>query len=208
MAFKHLLIDNERVSWPLAIGLLAARKGGVRFHVNEGRRTMARQAELLREKGLYNRITNPSGAAWPSPTAPHIKVGRWDHALDLDNASAVIGFFRNVIGVTLLRTVTTENWHVELAPADKAQLVAWARKHARAVLGPPTLKFNTRSDEVKTYAVKLRALGFFKGKVYRRFGPKMRAAVKAFQRKHKLTVDGRIGPNTRKAIDAAYRRIK
>jgi len=62
------------------------------------------------------------------------------------------------------------------------------------------LKVGTKSDAVKTLQVKLTKLGYAlvaDGD----FGPKTEAAVKDFQSKIGLTVDGVVGPVTQKALD-------
>lgn len=112
MVVKYLPIDGEEVSaawYPLLWDIRHLDK--VNFHVNEGHRTMARQAELVREKGLWSSL-NPTGAAAPSANAPHILTGREDHAIDFDNASGVIAAAAHR-GVLLSRTIpATEPWHV------------------------------------------------------------------------------------------------
>lgn len=130
MAVKYVPIDREEVSraW---IGLLRDLRNvdGVRFNVNEGHRTMARQAELVRLKGLWS-PSNPTGAAAPSPTAPHIRTGRPDHAIDFDNAIGVIAAARRR-GVTLRQTVMPhEPWHVE---ADLTDLRRYNARRVRAI---------------------------------------------------------------------------
>lgn len=107
-------IDNEKVSnlwYPLLWDIRNVDK--IPFNVNEGRRTMARQAELVREKGLFS-ASNPTGAAAPSPIAPHIRKGRPDHAIDFDNAAGVVAAAARR-GVKLVRPISTEPWHVEIA---------------------------------------------------------------------------------------------
>lgn len=122
--------DHEKVSseWFVLLWDLA-HKDKVSFNVNEGHRTMARQAELVRELGLFNSQTNPHGAAAPSAHAPHIKSGHPDHAIDFDNASDVISAAHKR-GVELIRTVSTESWHLEPNPA---QLHAYWKKNYKRV---------------------------------------------------------------------------
>jgi lysozyme len=122
--------DHEKVSseWFVLLWDIA-HKDKVSFNVNEGHRTMARQAELVRELGLFNSQTNPHGAAAPSDHAPHIKTGHPDHAIDFDNAQGVIDAARRR-GVTLRRTVSTESWHLE---PDPGELHAYWKKNYKRV---------------------------------------------------------------------------
>lgn len=122
--------DHEMVSseWFVLLWDIT-HKDHVVYNVNEGHRTMARQAELVRELGLYDSRTNPHGAAAPSPHAPHIKTGHPDHAIDFDNADGVI-HAATKRGVTLMRTVSTESWHLEPNPA---QLHAYWKKNYKRV---------------------------------------------------------------------------
>lgn len=131
MAVKYVKMtfssrDHEHVSraW-FALLWDIAKHDHVSFNVNEGHRTMARQAELVRELGLYNAQTNPHGAAAPSDHAPHIKTGHPNHAIDFDNAQGVINAAKKR-GVTLMRTVSTESWHVE---PDADQLFNYWKKN-------------------------------------------------------------------------------
>lgn len=122
--------DHEMVSSEIFVLLWDITKHDhVSYNVNEGHRTEARQAELVRELGLFDPIHNPHGAAAVSPHAPHIKTGRPDHALDLDNAQSVINASEKR-GVTLIRTVRTESWHVE---PDRAELHAYYKKNHKRV---------------------------------------------------------------------------
>jgi lysozyme len=55
-------------------------------------------------------------------------------------------------------------------------------------------------EEIQT---KLKALGYYTGKIDGDFGPKSEAAVKAFQKDHGLVIDGKVGPITTKALQGA-----
>jgi hypothetical protein len=130
---KHRPMDNERVSalwYPLLKDLREV--DGIVFNVNEGRRTRARQRELIAEKGLFHPTRNPTGAAAVSGFAPHIRddPARPDHAIDFDNAEGVI---RGAAarGVTLVRTVSSEPWHVEIKSV--AQVRAYNERRARRI---------------------------------------------------------------------------
>ncbi len=64
-------------------------------------------------------------------------------------------------------------------------------------------KYGSRGQEVRTIQQKLKNWGYYDGEVDGIFGSKTQAAVKAFQRKNGLTVDGIAGPNTLRAMGIA-----
>lgn len=186
------------------------------FNVNEGHRTMARQAELVREQGRYNAVTNPHGAAEPSATAPHIKSGHPDHALDLDGVDAFIAAAAHR-GVTYRKTVSTESWHVE---PDPAQLARYYNANKARVLGIGSRKelhYKMRGEDVRQAKVKLRAVGLLKthGKSLAKgakdaayFGPSVRKAVNVLKKSTHRPQDGKLGPAARKALDKLYAKRK
>lgn len=110
--------DRERVSSEWYTILMALRASGVKFNVNEGHRTMDRQAQLVRELGRYpnGKAGYGTGAAAPSPSAPHIRVGRIDHAIDCDNPAGVVTGLRK-LGVAATRPIAKEPWHIEAPEA-------------------------------------------------------------------------------------------
>ena len=125
MATKRF--DGKRVSGAWLIVLREARRRGVVFRLSSGRRTMREQWVL------YNAMRRGSGvlAAFPSPIAPHIRVGRCDHALDvnaLDGGEARLQSWLRKNGVSAKNTVAGEPWHLE---APRGQLIALARKIRR-----------------------------------------------------------------------------
>lgn len=63
-----------------------------------------------------------------------------------------------------------------------------------------TLKQGSRGEQVKTMQTKLKRWGYYTGKVDGIFGAKTKEAVRLFQRKNKLTVDGIVGTKTLKAL--------
>lgn len=65
------------------------------------------------------------------------------------------------------------------------------------------LKVGSRGDEVKLLQTQLNQLGFDAGKADGIFGTRTDNAVRAFQKAASVTVDGIVGDNTRKAIEAA-----
>ena len=128
-----LSVDREFVSdaqYALLIDLEPNLPAG--FNVNEGHRTMERQAELVRLQGLYS-AANPHGAAAPSATAPHIKTGHADHALDCIRPDALVAEAHHQ-GVDYRYTVPTEDWHIEPDGEDLARFaVAERGRRAKAV---------------------------------------------------------------------------
>jgi peptidoglycan hydrolase-like protein with peptidoglycan-binding domain len=57
------------------------------------------------------------------------------------------------------------------------------------------------SGQVLLLQKALKELGFSVGKPDGQWGPKTQAAVKKFQKRHKLTADGLVGPKTAKTIN-------
>lgn len=205
MAIKYMPIDGEEVSsiwYPL---LSATRAAGVRFNVNEGHRTMARQ--------IYFWTHQPPLAARPSPNAPHIRTGRWNHAIDFNNAESVRQYFWNRWKIRLVRTVrwpngsVREEWHLEVDPRDMSKMVEIARKLGTGGSDDKTLHIGQSGPSI----VKLKKLLYTKGvrnfsgknssnRYIPFFGKYTEAAVKRFQRDHKLKADGVVGPSTWRAL--------
>ena len=61
-------------------------------------------------------------------------------------------------------------------------------------------KYGSRGTEVRNIQQKLKNWGYYSGEVDGIFGSRTLAAVKAFQKKNGLTVDGIAGPNTLRAM--------
>jgi hypothetical protein len=141
---RYLLFDGEQVSYEWWVFLTCARHDGVVFHLNEGHRTIARQTYF---RWLYEHVPGSALAAKPSATAPHIRTGRIDHAVDVDNLQGLIDYGRRH-GVTISRTVrwadgtVREIWHGE-APAG--QLRTFARRHSDAASPLSFLRADERS---------------------------------------------------------------
>lgn len=66
-----------------------------------------------------------------------------------------------------------------------------------------TMKFNDVGDDVKAAQVRLKILGYYDGKLDGKFGNGTLKAVKAFQARNALTVDGKIGPRTLAKLQSA-----
>ena len=109
--------DGKRVSREWHTVLTAARGDGVRFTLNSGRRTLAEQALLY---ATFLRVGRPL-AAKPSRTAPHIRVGRLDHAVDINasdgGAQRFAGWMQDH-GLRAAFTVPGEPWHIESTADD------------------------------------------------------------------------------------------
>lgn len=62
----------------------------------------------------------------------------------------------------------------------------------------PQLSYGSRGDDVKALQTALKNMGLYADSIDGKFGPNTRAAVMAFQRKKGISVDGIVGPNTKK----------
>lgn len=186
MAVRYIPIDGELVSQEWHAVLTDMRADGVAFRVNEGKRTMARQWYFY--NGWRKRLPGFNLAAFPSPTAPHIRVGRIDHAIDFWNDSAVMRWLLSK-GLSARRTVRGESWHIEI-PA--AELRAYFLKHGA---DPVIRKGSTDRAAITRLQRLLRGLNLTRV-VNGRYGIWTRRAVRRFQQKHSLPVDGVVGPKT------------
>ena len=194
MAVTYLPIDGELVSKEWRAILLDMRADGVRFNVNEGHRTMARQWYFWR---LY-RSGAGNLAAFPSPFAPHIRTGRIDHAIDFSNDTAVFAWLQNK-GLAPRRTVTGESWHIEVSASNlRAYYAKWSHKH-------DVIRKGSKGAKVKTLQVLLRQTGYLRKdwKAHEKYTLTVRKAVRNFQRRHDLPVDGVVGPRTWRSLRRA-----
>lgn len=82
------------------------------------------------------------------------------------------------------------------------------REIAPTVPSGRSLRFGMSSTEVELLQMDLAELGYFAGRVDGKFGQLTRAAVLAFQADNALETDGRVGPATRAALDAAEPRAE
>ena len=191
---EYLMIDGEMVSKELHAVLTDMRRDVV-FTVLEGKRTMARQRYF---RMCYETQSCNGGnlAAKPSPWAPHIRVGRIDHAIDFSNDGAVFRWLANN-GLNPVRTVRGESWHIEVTSAN---LRAYVKKHGG---GDPILRYGRKGPSVVKLKRLLYAKGIrdFSGKENSNrynpfFGKYTKAAVIRFQRKNGLKADGVVGTAT------------
>lgn len=210
MAVTYVPFDGEQVSREWSILLHDIRYDDhIAFHVNEGHRTMARQwyfwnGWLLRRPGF-------AIAAFPSPNAPHIRTGRRDHAIDFNNAEGVRRAAAKR-GVVLKRTVlwpngtVREEWHLE---ANCTQLLAYAGQHATAkdpVIRPFYMRpFRPNNRDAVTRLQRLLHALNMTNVVNGTYNKWTRRAVRGFQAKHGLKVDGVVGPGTWIALRKAQK---
>lgn len=89
-----------------AMNALATAYGSSIF-VQSGRRTMAEQAALARSKGTYS-ASNPTGAAAPSPNAPHVR----GVAADITPGRAALAGLAGRFGLGF--PLPAEPWHIQL----------------------------------------------------------------------------------------------
>ena len=61
---------------------------------------------------------------------------------------------------------------------------------------PRTLKKGDSGEDVKAVQIRLTILGYYSKKLEGKFGDSTRAAVRTFQARNALTVDGKVGPRT------------
>jgi hypothetical protein len=116
--------DGRKVSTSWDVVLTHARRMGVKFELDSGRRTMGEQWVLWRN---FRKFGKPV-AAFPSPTAPHIRVGRQAHAIDvnsLDGGETRLQRFLQREGLHPTNPVRGEAWHMEV---PESQLRRYAHR--------------------------------------------------------------------------------
>lgn len=124
-------IDGRPVSKPWHVVLTHARRMGVTFHVNDGRRTIALQRARVKKHGLWT-PRNPTGAARPTPGAPHINYGLCNHAVDADGAEALARFLKGKGCRSVTRPIAAEPWHIQISRRDLLRLSRRIERARRA----------------------------------------------------------------------------
>lgn len=228
MAVKYRYFKGKRVSVAqyyifMECERRLANRGGV--PLNSGHRSMSEQAALVRRKGLYNATTNPHGAAWPNRNAPHIWVGRANHAVDIDQFAgagidAVLTTIRTMCAQANIpfgwrKTVSTEPWHVQ--ELNEANVIALGRAYKRKPtildrLRHSPLRPGSRSPDVIAIQKWLSraprgAKWKYTGRIAKNIGtqgPHLTRLVKEFQKHVGLKVDGIVGPKTAAAMRRRY----
>ena len=185
--------------------------------LNEGRRTMAEQWHFWRNQ--------PPLAAFPSPTAPHIKKGFANHAIDANSwngASRRLEAFYKNLGIPVAHNVPGEAWHMDVLSHFKVRAAA---KKIRAQRDRAVLRRGENEEVVKFLKYQLHIIIDPHKKGYDKpyykpgekrpeggwgihFGEDLETAVKNFQKDHNLKPDGIVGPATDRKIDAAYARAQ
>jgi hypothetical protein len=118
--------QGKKVSTSWDIVLTHAQRMGVRFELDSGRRTMAEQWVLYRNYRKYGKPV----AAFPLPNAPHIRLGRQAHAIDvnsLDGGENRLQRFLEKEGLHPTNPVRGEAWHLEVPESE-------LRRYAQRVL--------------------------------------------------------------------------
>ena len=123
MSTTYVIFRGHSVSreWANVLGA-AGREIG--FTLDSGHRTLAEQEALYRH---YLRFGSPL-AARPFANAPHIRTGRFDHAIDvnsLDGGANRLAAWLHGKGGHPSFPVTGEPWHIEL-PAGELRVLAGA----------------------------------------------------------------------------------
>lgn len=185
MALSNRYFHGKRVSRSHYAMLLEAEHRGLISAINQGRRTIAEQWVFWR---IYKRDGHPV-AAFPSPSAPHIKWGKENHAIDADAPQPVhhlADFYRSE-GVPVAFNVLSEAWHMDTL--DEGKLKQAARRYNwrdRPVIRPGQKVVGVRLLKKLLYQHGLRG--------FNRFSPvydkKTVEAVKRLQKRHAIKPDG------------------
>jgi hypothetical protein len=129
--------QGKRVSAQWATVLNAAAAAGVRFRLNSGQRTFAEQQSLY-DQNMSGGRPKPGHplTAKPSHTAPHIRTGRQDHAIDvnaLDGGETRLQRWLEGQGLKVTNPVPGEAWHMEVPSAQLARFAARLNDRSRAL---------------------------------------------------------------------------
>ncbi len=122
MAVSYQRFDGKLASSEWSVSLSAARADGVKFHLNSGHRSIDEQRELFEQNMFGPGDPRPGRplTAFPNSNAPHIREGRIDHALDVENtdggAQRLAAWMRRQ-GLPANFTVPGEAWHIESTAA-------------------------------------------------------------------------------------------
>jgi hypothetical protein len=121
LAVTYVGFRGRTVSHEWAIVLTAAAEH-VAFALDSGHRTMPEQKVLYEH---FLRFGSPR-AARPAANAPHIRLGRFDHAIDvnaLDGGAGRLAVWLRNKGAHPTFPVPGEPWHIEV-PAEELRSLA------------------------------------------------------------------------------------
>lgn len=177
-------------------------QGAVRFARSQGA-VLSSQKELWDGYRLgrpgYNPANPPGrstherrsdGVAYPGPVGRPLRW--WQVGIDCSDSSAVIAAAGRHGWVAVRPYASgSEFHHVNFVKAP--------------VLFRP-LRRGSKGRRVKKLQKRLKFLGFFTAKPYGRFGKGTDDAVREFQSRHKMKVDGIVGPATWRQVEATFRR--
>lgn len=127
---RYTRFHGVRVSKRWYAVLRRAEDAGYKFTLNSGHRTMTEQLSLFRQNmqfvaGRWIRRPGRPLTAKPTPNAPHIRLGRAAHALDVDTTNggaAGLARFLRLRGVHVAFPVPGEPWHLEISEDDLTRL--------------------------------------------------------------------------------------
>lgn len=129
MTIAYRKFHGKSVSKKWWVVLTHLERVGFEFTLNSGHRTMREQLSLFRQNmHLVNGrwVPRPAHAltAKPLPTAPHIRTGRADHALDIaaPGVNKLVHHLRTQHAANVRFTVSGEPWHIEIDNSDLTRL--------------------------------------------------------------------------------------
>ncbi len=192
--------QGKRVSWAWAV-ILRHVSTKIEFRLNSGRRTMKEQTHLYVNRGKPGFA---AVAAVPNPNAPHIKVGRANHSLDIDQfvgqGERGVQTRLGILGLDPVNDVASEGWH--LTVVDEAALIRVATKLMDDESTPTIRRGVVNRTGVRMLQVLLRRKGMSRVPLSGKYDLATRLAVRRFQRKRKLPLDGRstVGDETWAAL--------
>lgn len=130
------------------------------------------------------------GVAYPGPVGRPLRW--WQVGLDCHDSSRAIEVARQRGWIAVRPYASGSEFH-----------------HINFVKPPVffrSLKRGSKGRRVKKIQRRLRFLGFLTSKPYGKYGKGTEQAVREFQRRHKMAVDGIVGPATWRQLEASFRR--